>query len=70
MCLCFNKRKLERAQKSAALEQENDFLREDYLKIVKRLKKLYNKGEIVLNRLHVEKLQIYLSTKNIKQLLK
>jgi len=40
------------------------------MKIMKELKRLYNSGEIVLNRLCLEKLQIYLSSKNIKQLLK
>jgi len=39
------------------------------MKVIKNLKKLYNTGEIVLNRIGVEKLQIYLSTNKIKELL-
>jgi len=70
LCLCFNKRKLEILQKKELLSQENEFLREDFMKIIKNLKKLYNDGDIVLNRISVEKLGIYLGTQKIKELLK
>jgi len=43
------------------LSQENEFLREDYMKVVNNLKKIYDNGEIVLNRVAIEKLQIYFS---------
>mmetsp|Transcript_34091 Transcript_34091/g.33280 ORF Transcript_34091/g.33280 Transcript_34091/m.33280 type:complete len:194 (+) Transcript_34091:818-1399(+) len=62
LCLCLNRRKLALAQKAALLAQENEFLREDYMKIVKNLKKIYNNGDIFINRLAIEKLEIYLST--------
>jgi len=70
LCLCFNRKKLELEQKACELAQENEFLREDYMKIIKNLKHIYNKGDIVINRLSIEKLNIYLSTENIKILLR
>jgi len=70
LCFCLNKRNLAQKQKLALLAQENEFLREDYLKIIKNLKKIYNDGEIILNRIAVEKLQIYMSTDKIKALLR
>jgi len=44
-------------------------MREEFMKIIKNLKKLYNKGEIILDGRAVEKLSIYLSTENILKLL-
>mmetsp|Transcript_34088 Transcript_34088/g.33276 ORF Transcript_34088/g.33276 Transcript_34088/m.33276 type:complete len:88 (+) Transcript_34088:352-615(+) len=68
-CLCFNQKKLEATKKAEARAQENEFLREEYMKIVKNLKKIYNNGEIMLDRIALEKLSIYLGTDKIKKLL-
>mmetsp|Transcript_42464 Transcript_42464/g.40708 ORF Transcript_42464/g.40708 Transcript_42464/m.40708 type:complete len:111 (+) Transcript_42464:1-333(+) len=38
LCLCFNRRKLARDYQAAILAQESEFLREDYMKIMKNLK--------------------------------
>mmetsp|Transcript_9016 Transcript_9016/g.6791 ORF Transcript_9016/g.6791 Transcript_9016/m.6791 type:complete len:108 (+) Transcript_9016:677-1000(+) len=40
------------------------------MKIIQNLEKIYNSGEIMINKLAIEKLQIYLSTDRIKELLK
>jgi hypothetical protein len=37
--------------------------------VLKNLKKIYNKGEIILDRLALEKLHIYMSTEKIKNLI-
>jgi len=55
-CLCFDKKKLDRIQKASLLAQESEFLREDYMKILKNLKRIYNSGEIILKRNSLEKL--------------
>ena len=60
-CLCFNNTKLVQLQKAAAINQENDFLREEYMKMLNNLKRIYDNGEIIINKIALEKLQIYLS---------
>jgi len=64
-----NRKKLEEKKKMIAKIQESQFLREEYIKLIRNLKKIYNNGEIILDNIAVEKLSIYLSTKNIKTLL-
>jgi hypothetical protein len=43
-------------------------LREEYMRSLNKLKKLYDSGEIVLNKILLEKVQIYLGTDKIKKL--
>ena len=45
-------------------------MREDYFKIMKEMKRMYNNGDITLNKNAVEKLQVYFDPLKIKQLLK
>ena len=43
------------------MNQENEFLREEYMKMLNNLKRIYDNGEIIINKIALEKLQIYLS---------
>mmetsp|Transcript_20833 Transcript_20833/g.19879 ORF Transcript_20833/g.19879 Transcript_20833/m.19879 type:complete len:204 (-) Transcript_20833:986-1597(-) len=70
LCLCCRAKKLEVLQKKMLLEQENEFMREDFFKVLKKVKKMYNEGEIVLNKNAVEKLQVYFDPSKIRGLLK
>jgi len=42
------------------IEEENEILREQYLKIIGRLKKLQDDNTIVLNRAVIERAKVYL----------
>jgi len=44
LCLCCNKRKLDRIKKQVILEREHELLSEEFFKIINNLKKLYIKG--------------------------
>lgn len=68
ICLCNDKVKLEQVKKAALISQHNELLREDYMKLINRLKHIHDKGELVLNDLVSEKLHIYLNEEKIKAL--
>lgn len=48
-CLCSDKQKLEKEKAKQRIIDENEVLREEYMKSIKGLKELYNKGHIILN---------------------
>jgi len=64
-CLCGDREKLERIKYAIAVEEENELLREDFLKSLKLLKKLYTTGTLTLNAQNIEKLQCYLNQNKV-----
>ena len=56
ICLCMNKAKLERDKRANQIAEENELLREDYLKCLTNLKEIYDTGELILNERVLEKL--------------
>ena len=55
-CLCMNRAKLERDKKANQIAEENELLREDYMKCLTILKEIYDSGELILNAITLEKL--------------
>ena len=56
LCLCMNKAKLKREKKDLRIKEENELLREDYMRCLIILKEIYEKGELILNEKVIEKL--------------
>ena len=48
-CLCMNRAKLVDHKKANLVAEENELLREDFMKCLSRIRKLYDKGHLVLN---------------------
>ena len=48
--LCMDRDKLEKQKSKQRIEEENELLREAYFKSINNLKKLYNKGKVVLTQ--------------------
>lgn len=51
-----NKAKLEREIKDISRTEENELLREDYMRCLAMLKDIYDTGELILNEKVIEKL--------------
>ena len=56
VCLCGDKNKYEREIKRVLIEEENELLREDYMKSLKQLKKLYTNNSLLLDDKNIEKI--------------
>ena len=56
LCLCMNRVKLERDKTANRIGEENELLREDYMKCLTVLKEIYDSGELILNGIVLEKL--------------
>lgn len=66
--LCFDKNKLQRDIKVNQVQEENELLREDFLRCLSKLKELYETGDLLLNPIALEKLQVYLHPDKILQI--
>ena len=51
-----NRARLERDKKANLIAEENELLREDYMKCLTILKEIYDSGELILNGIVLEKL--------------
>lgn len=58
--LCGNVHRLEEEKRLQEIEEENEVLREQYLKIIDRLRKLQEDNTIVLNKSVIERCKVYL----------
>lgn len=58
--LCGNVKRLEEEKRLQIIEEENEVLREQYLKIIDRLRKLQEDNTIILNRSVIERARVYL----------
>ena len=58
--LCGNKQRLEEEKRMQQIEEENEILREEYMKIIENLKKLYDDNVVVLNASVIERCKYYL----------
>jgi hypothetical protein len=58
--LCGNKERLEEEKRMQLIEEENEILREQYMKIIDNLKKLQEDNVVVLNKQVIERCQVYL----------
>ena len=56
LCLCMNRARLEREKKLIIIAEENELLREDYMKCLTSLKEIYDSGELILNGNVLERL--------------
>ena len=56
LCLCMNRANLERDKAANRIAEENELLREDYMKCLAILKDIYDSGELILNNIVLEKL--------------
>eukprot|EP00347_Sterkiella_histriomuscorum_P017716 403348268 len=68
LCLCGNRQKLQDELDQHKLAEENEFLREEYFKIIEQIKKVYYEGDLILSSHSIEKVMIYLDPKNLKNL--
>ena len=51
-----NRARLEREKKLIIIAEENELLREDYMKCLTSLKEIYDSGELILNGNFLERL--------------
>jgi hypothetical protein len=59
-----NKRKFEEEKRRRAIQDENDILKEEFDSNLDALKKLYDTGKVVLNKVNIQKIGLYLAPKN------
>ena len=55
-CLCGNTRNLEKETLRMRIEESNELLREDYMKSLKNLKRLYTSNRLILEDNNIEKI--------------
>ena len=61
ICLCQDKQKLEKEKTRQRIIDENELLKDEYMRSVKHLKELYKKGHIILNPQVLERFKLYIS---------
>ena len=64
-CLCGDRNRLIFEIESRKLWEESELLKEEFLKRLTALKKLYYKGSMLLSQKNIEKLGVYLSKSNV-----
>ncbi|CDW72107.1 UNKNOWN [Stylonychia lemnae] len=80
-CSCSNQQQFQKDLKQLKLDEENDALREEFLKskyfivyilyiAIRNIKLMQQDGRIMLNQKNLEKLQIYLDSQNIMKVIK
>ena len=64
LCLCGNKNKLEEEKRLRKIKDENDILKEEFDYSLEKIRDLVASGELVLNRVNIEKIRVYLAKKH------
>ena len=65
LMLCGNFKKYQKLRKQKIIESESEILREKFSKIVGTVKILYDSGELVLNKMLLERFQNYMMPEKI-----
>jgi hypothetical protein len=66
MFLCGQKEKLIKAEQKMEDDEVNEILREDFLRILKKVEGMYYQGSLALNDVVIEKLMSYFDPERIQ----
>ena len=69
-CACQNVASFKKDIKNMQIQDENEALREKFIKALESIKTLQIKGDIMLNQANIEKFQHYLMSDKIVKLMK